>query len=41
MVVLAAEGMLRLGKDLPDEELVFVRRARRAAVNALKATQPG
>ena len=36
LVVLAADGMLRLGADLPDEEKVFIRRARRAAVNALK-----
>lgn len=37
LVVLAADGMLRLGADLPDEDKVFIRRARRAAVNALKA----
>ena len=36
LVVLAADGMLRLGADLPDEDKVFIRRARRAAVNALK-----
>lgn len=41
LVMLAAEGMLRLGKDLPEEDKVFMRRARRGAVNALKATQPG
>lgn len=38
LVMLAAEAMLRLGADLPDEDKVFIRRARRAAVNALKAT---
>lgn len=37
----AAEAMLRLGADLPDEEKVFIRRARRAAVNALRAEQAG
>jgi hypothetical protein len=40
-VVLAAEGMLRLGADLPEEDKVFIRRARRAAVNALRATEAG
>jgi hypothetical protein len=37
LVILAADGMLRLGADLPDEETLFIRRARRAAVNARKA----
>lgn len=37
LTVLAAETMLRLGADLPDEDKVFIRRARRAAVNALRA----
>jgi hypothetical protein len=37
LVILAAEAMLRLGADLPDEDKVFIRRARRAAANALKA----
>ncbi len=41
LVVLAAEGMLRLGADLPEEDKVFIRRARRAAVNALRATEAG
>ena len=38
LVVRAADAMLRLGADLPDEDKVFIRRARRAAVNAMKAT---
>lgn len=37
LVIRAAERMLHLGADLPDEEKVFIRRARRAAVNAGKA----
>jgi hypothetical protein len=41
LVMLAAEGMLELGADLPDEDKVFIRRARRAAVNALRAAQAG
>ncbi|HLQ17907.1 MAG TPA: hypothetical protein VK146_02920 [Tabrizicola sp.] len=41
LVMLAAEAMLRLGADLPDEEKVFIRRARRAAANALKAELAG
>jgi hypothetical protein len=41
LAILAAEAMLRLGADLPDEEKVFIRRARRAAVNALKAAMAG
>ena len=41
LVLLAAEGMLRLGKDLPEEEKLFIRRARRGAANALKAAQAG
>lgn len=41
LVIRAADVMLRLGADLPDEEKVFIRRARRAAVNALKAAATG
>ena len=41
LVLLAAEAMLRLGKDLPEEETLFIRRARRGAINALKAAEPG
>ena len=41
LVMLAAEGMLELGADLPDEDKVFIRRARRAAVNALRAAEAG
>ena len=37
LVIRAAEAMLRLGADLPDEETVFIRRARRGAAAALKA----
>ena len=37
LVIRAADEMLRLGKDLPEEETVFIRRARRGAVNARKA----
>ncbi len=37
LVIRAADAMLRLGKDLPEEETVFIRRARRGAVNARKA----
>jgi hypothetical protein len=37
LVVRATDVMLRLGADLPDEDKVFIRRARRAAANALKA----
>lgn len=37
LVIRAADAMLRLGADLPEEETVFIRRARRAAVNAGKA----
>jgi hypothetical protein len=33
----AADAILRAGRDLPDEDLVFVRRARRAAVNQIKS----
>jgi hypothetical protein len=36
LVIRAAEAMLRQGADLPEEETVFIRRARRAAVNAGK-----
>jgi hypothetical protein len=39
LVVRAAEAMLRLGADLPDEDKVFIRRARRAAANALRTAQ--
>ena len=41
LVIRAADAMLRLGKDLPDEETVFIRRARRGAVNARKAVAEG
>lgn len=41
LVLLAAEGMLRLAADLPDEDKTFIRRARRAAANALKAAAAG
>lgn len=37
LVIRAADAMLRLGAELPDDEKVFIRRARRAAANALKA----
>jgi hypothetical protein len=37
LVIRAADAMLRLGAELPEEETVFIRRARRAAANALKA----
>lgn len=37
LVIRAADAMLRLGRDLPEEETVFIRRARRGAVNARKA----
>jgi hypothetical protein len=41
LVIRAAEAMLRLGQGLPDEETVFIRRARRGAANALKAAEAG
>ena len=41
LVVRAANAMLRLGQDLPDDDLVFVRRAKRAAVNAQRAAEAG
>ena len=41
LVIRAADAMLRLGKDLPEEETVFIRRARRGAVNARKAAEAG
>lgn len=41
LVIRAADAMLRLGQDLPDEETVFIRRARRGAVNARKAAAAG
>lgn len=37
LVIRAAEAMLRQAADLPEEETLFIRRARRAAANALKA----
>jgi hypothetical protein len=37
LVIRAADAILRAGKHLPDDELVFARRARRAAVNQRKA----
>jgi len=39
LVIRAADAMLRLGRDLPAEETVFIRRARRGAVNARKAVE--
>lgn len=41
LVIRAADAMLRLGQDLPEEETVFIRRARRGAVNARKAAAEG
>jgi len=41
LVIRAADAMLRLGRDLPEEETVFIRRARRGAVNARKAAADG
>ncbi len=41
LVIRAAEAMLRLGTGLPEEETVFIRRARRGAVNARKAAEAG
>lgn len=41
LVIRAADAMLRLGADLPEEETVFIRRARRAAANARKAALVG
>jgi hypothetical protein len=41
LVVQAADALQRLSKDLPEEETAFIRRARRAAVNARKATLAG
>lgn len=41
LVIRAAEAMLRMGEGLPDEDMVFIRRARRGASNALKAAQAG
>lgn len=41
LVVRAAEAMLRLGADLPDEDKVFIRRARRAAVHARRGAEVG
>ena len=37
LVIRAADAMLRQAADLPEEETLFIRRARRAAANALKA----
>jgi hypothetical protein len=37
LVIRAADAMLRLGANLPDEDTQFIRRARRGAVNAQKA----
>jgi hypothetical protein len=39
--MLAADAMLRRGADLPDEDKVFIRRAKRAAAAALKAAGAG
>lgn len=41
LVIAAADTLLKLGQDLPEEETTFIRRARRAAVNALKVAQAG
>jgi hypothetical protein len=41
LVIAAADAMLRLGQDLPEEETTFIRRARRGAVNALKMAEAG
>ncbi len=41
LVIRAADAMLRLAQGLPDEEKVFIRRARRGAVNARKAAGAG
>ena len=41
LTLLAAEAMLRIGADLPDEDKVFIRRARRAAAKALKGSEAG
>jgi hypothetical protein len=40
-VIRAAEAMLKAGAGLPDEELVFIRRAKRGAANALKEARQG
>jgi hypothetical protein len=40
-VIRAAEAMLKAGAGLPDEELVFIRRAKRGATNALKEARQG
>ena len=40
-VIRAANAMLKLGEGLPDEELVFIRRAKRGASNALKEAREG
>lgn len=40
-VIRAANAMLKLGEGLPDEELVFIRRAKRGASNALKEARKG
>jgi hypothetical protein len=39
LVIRAADAMLRLGAELPEEEKVFIRRARRGAANAMKAAR--
>lgn len=41
LVIRAADRLLQLGAELPDEEKVFIRRARRGAVNAVKAARKG
>jgi tagatose-1,6-bisphosphate aldolase non-catalytic subunit AgaZ/GatZ len=41
MVIAAADVMLKLGADLPEEEMAFIRRARRGAANALKVAEAG
>jgi hypothetical protein len=37
LVIKAADAMLRAGASLPDEDLTFIRRARRGAVSQIKA----
>ncbi len=41
LVVRAATGMSQLTADLPEQDTVFIRRARRVAANALKVAQAG
>lgn len=41
LLIRAAEAMLRLGKDGPEDDLVFIRRAKRGAVAAMRSVQAG